>query len=100
MKFWPSEKKKLDDVMLKLKAIPDGEKLAKMFCKAMAWSEPDFVCKSKGEATKIVKELQKMKIVLEKLKESKVIVIQNGALLMDSQIDMLIATIPDKVAGK
>ena len=41
-----------------------------------------------------------MKIVLEKLKESKVIVIQNGALLMDSQIDMLIATIPDKVAGK
>ena len=100
VKFWPSEKKKLDDVMLKLKAIPDGEKLAKMFCKAMAWSEPDFVCKSKGEATKIVKELQKMKIVLEKLKESKVIVIQNGALLMDSQIDMLIATIPDKVAGK
>ena len=100
MKFWPGEKKKLDDVMLKLKSIPDGEKLSKMFCKAMVWSDPEFVCKSKGEATKIVKELQKMKGMLEKLKESKVIVIQNGALLLDSQVDALISTIPDRVAGK
>lgn len=100
VKYWPSEKKKVDDLMNKLKAIPDGEKLAKMFCKAMAWSEPDFMCKNKGEANKIVKELTKMKGNLEKMKESKVIVIQNGALLLDSQIDTLIATIPDKVAGK
>ena len=100
VKFWPGEKKKLDDVMLKLKSIPDGEKLSKMFCKAMVWSDPEFVCKSKGEATKIVKELQKMKGMLEKLKESKVIVIQNGALLLDSQIDALNSPIPDRVAGK
>ena len=100
VKYWPSEKKKVDDLMNKLKAVPDGEKLAKIFCKAMTWSDPDFVCKNKAEATKIVKELTKMKAMIEKMKESKVIVVQNGALLLDSQIDMLIATIPDKVAGK
>ena len=99
-KYWPSEKKKVDDLMNKLKAVPDGEKLAKIFCKVMTWADPEFTCKNKAEATKIVKELAKMKAMLEKMKESKVIVVQNGALLLDSQIDMLIATIPEKVAGK
>ena len=99
-KYWPSEKKKVDDLMNKLKAVPDGEKLAKIFCKVMTWSDPEFTCKNKAEATKIVKELTKMKGMLEKMKESKVIVVQNGALLLDSQIDALIATIPDRVAGK
>jgi CRISPR/Cas system CSM-associated protein Csm2 small subunit len=100
VKFWPSEKKKLDDVMARLKAIPDAEKLSKMFCKAMTWSEPDFECKNAGEAKKIVAELKKMKTQLAKMKESKVIVVQNGALLLDSQIDTLVETIPDRVAGK
>ena len=100
VKFWPSEKKKLDDVMQRLKAIPDAEKLSKMFCKVMTWAEPDFVCKNKGEAKKIVEELKKMKPVLAKMKESKVIVVQNGALLMDAQLDTLIETIPDKIAVK
>ena len=100
VKYWPSEKKKLDDVMARLKAIPDAEKLSKMFCKAMTWSEPDFECKNAGEAKKIVAELKKMKTQLAKMKESKVIVVQNGALLLDSQIDTLVETIPDRVAGK
>ena len=100
VRHWPSEKKKVDDAMQRLKAIPDAEKLAKMFCKAMAWSEPDFECKNAGEAKKIVAELKKMKPQLEKMKESKVIVVQNGALLLDSQIDTLIETIPGRVAGK
>ena len=100
VKYWPSEKKKLDDVMARLKSIPDAEKLAKMFCKAMAWAEPDFECRNAGEAKKIVAELKKMKTQLVKMKESKIIVVQNGALLLDSQIDTLVETIPDRVAGK
>ena len=101
VKFWPSEKKKLDDVMLKLKAVPDAEKLAKIFTKVMVWADPEFVCKNAGEAKKIVAELEKkIKPQLAKMKESKVIVVQNGALLLDSQIDELIATIPSRLPEK
>ena len=71
-----------------------------MYCKLMAWSEPDFTCKNGGEVKKIIGELNKMKKDLEKLKESKVIVVQNGALLMDAQVDELISLIPTKVPEK
>ena len=53
-----------------------------------------------GEAASIVKELQKMKVSLANLKESKVIAVQNGAQVIDAQIDELVSTIPDRVAGK
>ena len=101
VKFWPSEKKKLDDVMMKLKSVPDAEKLAKIFTKVMVWADPDFVCKNAGEAKKIVAELEKkIKPQLAKMKESKVIVIQNGALILDSQIDELISSIPSRLPEK
>ena len=101
VKYWPSEKKKLDDVMLKLKAVPDAEKLAKIFTKVMTWANPEFVCKNAGEAKKIVAELEKkIKPQLAKMKESKVIVIQNGALILDSQIDELISSIPSRLPEK
>lgn len=57
------------------------------------------VCKNAGEAKKIVAELNKMKKDLGKLKDSKVVVVQNGALLMDMKVDELIAQMPTKVAG-
>ena len=94
------EKKRLEDVYAKLKAVPDAEKMAKMFMKLKAWADPEFMCKNAGEAKKIVAELNKMKKDLEKMKESKVIVIQNGALLMDIQVDELISAIPLKVPSK
>ena len=100
VKFWPGEKKRLEIVYAKLKAVPEAEKLAKMFIKLKTWGEPDFTCKNAGEAKKIVAELNKMKKDLEKMKESKVIVIQNGALLMDVQVDELISVIPAKVPEK
>ena len=100
LKYWPQEKKRLETVAARLKASPEGAKLAQMYCKLMVWAEPDFTCKNAGEAKKIVGELNKMKKDLEKLKESKVIVIQNGALLMDSQVDELISLIPTKVPEK
>ena len=71
-----------------------------MFCKLMTWAGPDFTCKNAGEAKKIVAELNKMKKDLEKLQESKVIVVQNGALTMATQVDELIALIPTKVPEK
>ena len=100
VKFWPSEKKKLDEVMQKIKLIPDAEKLAKMFSKAIVWADPNFVCKNAGEAKKIVAELKKMKPALTKMKESKIIEIQNGALLLDAQVDELMSSIPSRLPEK
>ena len=100
VKFWPGEKKRLEAVYAKLKSVPDAEKMAKMFMKLKTWAEPEFTCKNAGEAKKILAELNKMKKDLEKMKESKVIVVQNGALLMDIQVDELISIIPSKVPEK
>ena len=100
LRYWPSEKKRLDSAMAKIKANPESLKLAQMFCKLMTWSDPDFTCKNASEAKKIVAELNKIKKDLEKLQESKVIVVQNGALTMASQVDELIALIPTKVPEK
>ena len=44
--------------------------------------------------------INKMKKDLEKLKESKVIVVQNGALLLDGEIDDLISLMPSRVQTK
>jgi len=100
IKYWPAEKKRLEAAAAAIKANPEADALAKMFCKLMAWSKPEFTCKNAGEVKKIVTELNKMKKTLEKLKESKIIEIQNGALLMDAQVDELIAIIPTKVPEK
>ena len=97
LKYWPSEKKRLDAAYAKLKANPEVEPLAKMFCKLMEWSKPDFTCKNAGEAKKIVQDLNKMKKSIEKMKESKNISVQNGAQLIDMKIDELVSVIPTKV---
>lgn len=98
--FWPGETKKLAAFKAKIKQMPEANKLAQIFCKLMTWADPNFTCKNASDAKKIVAELNKMKKDLEKFKESKSVVVQNGALLMDGQIDELIATIPMKVPEK
>lgn len=100
VKYWPMEKKHLDAVYEKLKAVPEVDKMARMFMKIKTWSEPEFACKNAGEAKKIVAELNKMKKELEKLKESKVVVVQNGALIMDIKVDELIMCIPSMLNSK
>ena len=100
LKYWPTERKKVARYAEKIKNIPDADKLAKIFVKASEWADPSFECKNAGEARKIVAELSKMKKDLEKLKESKTIVIQNGALLLDGEIDDLISLIPSRVQTK
>lgn len=103
LKYWPSEKKRLDSVFAKIKSVPGVEKLAKIFIKLKAWDDPEFTCKNAGEAKKIVAELNKMKKDLEKMKDpekSPVVVIQNGASLLDIKVDELISAIPLKVPAK
>lgn len=99
LKYWPSEKKRVEGAQARAKSSPEFETLAKAFCKVMEWSSPDFTCKGASDAKKIVQELNKMKKTLEKLKESKNLIAQNGALILDLKVDELIATIPFKVPG-
>lgn len=94
LRFWPSEKKRLEEQANRIKQNPEMFKLSQMFCKVMVWADPDFTCKNAGEAKKIVGELKKIKKDLEKLKESKIVVVQNGALLMDVKVDELIDAMP------
>ena len=68
LKYWPTEKKRIEAAYAKLKANPEVELMGKMFCKLAEWSKPDFTCKNAGEAKKIVQELNKMKKDLEKMK--------------------------------
>lgn len=104
LRFWPKEKKNLDPVLTKIKTNPGAMKLAQMFCKLMVWMDPEFTCKNQGEAKSIVAALNKMKVDLEKLKEQKGkevdVVVQNGALILDSQVDELISTMPTRVSLK
>ena len=100
VKFWPAEKKRLERIYAKFKSIPELDTLSKMFCKMMVWEDPEFTCKNAGEAKKIVQELNKMKRSLGKMKESKVIQVQSGALLLDMKADELIATVPSKLPAK
>jgi hypothetical protein len=66
----------------------------------MEWADPAFVPKNAAAAKKIVAELNKSKKLLEKLKESKVMIVQNGASMLDAEIDELISSIPSKVPEK
>lgn len=100
LKHWPAEKKNVEAASAKIKAIPDSEMMAKIFCRAMEIDSPDFVCKSAGDAKKIVAELNKAKKSLSKLKESTNTTVQNGALLIDMKLDELISSVPTKVPVK
>lgn len=99
-KLWPSEKKKFEKALAFMKTLPEADQLYKMLKQLTVWSKPDFAPKNASDAKKIVAELGKMKKILEKLKESKNITVQNAALVMDGQIDELTGTIPSLVPSK
>lgn len=82
------------------KGDPEVEVLSQAFISVMEFSDPNFRCKSPSEAKKIGVELDKMKKKIEKLKESKNVVVQNGALLLDVELDELISALPSKVVAK
>lgn len=100
LKYWPAEKKGLEAAVAKVRAVPESEVLGKVFCRIMELDDPSFVCKSESDAKKIVAELNKAKKSIEKLKESKTIKVQNGALTIDVKLDELISSIPTKVLVK
>ena len=99
-KYWPSEKRSVARYVNAIKAVPDADKLGTVFGKIVAWADPSFECKNEAEAKKIVSELRKMKKTLERLKASKNMTVQGGAMALESEVDELIDVIPSKVAPK
>ena len=97
LRHWPYEKKRLEPVLKNVTAGPDAALLAQTYCRLKVWDDPDFRCKNAGEAKKIVQELGKMKKAIAPLKDSSTILIQDGALLIDLQLDDLLATIPMRI---
>ena len=96
-KYFPWDKKSVEVYADKLKRNPDAHKLCAVLKDVVVWSDPEFECKNKSEAKKIVGRLNAMKKLVEKLKEEKSLPIQNGAHVLDAEIDRLIETIPTKV---
>ena len=99
-KRFPGEKRKLAKYSAMLKAAPEYATLGRMFGDVMTWSAPDFECKNDAEAKKIVAKLNQMKAAMEKMKNSKNIKVQNGAMVLESEIESLIDVIPSKVMSK
>ena len=99
-RYFPSGKKDVSAYVEKLKANPDAAALGEILKDVLAWSDPEFKCKSKSEAKKIVTKLNAMKKNVEKLKGSKFLSVQNGAFMLSGEIDQLIENIPMKVAPK
>ena len=90
MKYWPSEKQKLDAFLKKAMSDPDLAIVLKAFARMADWKNPDFTPKNAGETKKIVADLNKMKKALGKLKESKNFRVQNAASLVDMSVDDLL----------
>jgi len=99
-RLFPSEKKSLKKIETAIKANKDIVTLGKIMEKVMVWGRPDFLCKSVGEAKKLTAELQKMKKTVDVIAESKNVALQGEALLLQSQMDTLIAEMPTKVGEK
>ena len=103
MKYWPRERQRFAAEIAKINAIPQVKKLAIGYTKAMNWMDPNFTCKNATEAKKIVAELKKLKkdlAALKELKEPKLEPIKIAAMDLDSKVDMLIDTIPNRLPEK
>jgi len=99
-RYFPMDKKSVEVYADMVKRNSDAQKLCAILKDVLAWSDPEFACKNKSEAKKIVGKLKGMKKTVEKLKEAKSLPIQNGAYVLSGEIDQLIENIPMKVVSK
>lgn len=100
LKYWPGEKKRLEDMMGKIKGNAELESMGKMFCKLMEYQRPDFTPKNASDTKKIIADLKKWRKGLAKSKESPNITIQNAALLVDMKIEEVTGMMEAKLPAK
>ena len=104
-KYWPKEKQRFAMEMAKINAIPQAKKLAAAYCDVMTWINPEFTVRNAGEAKKVVGKLQKIKKDLAAIKDLKDVPkqlepLKYAAMDLDSKVDMLIDTIPNRLPEK
>ena len=97
---WPTAKKDLAEVEKKYKGNKDFETLGKALAKIRAVGADGFSCKSETEAKKLQGELRKLLTLLEPLKESKHLSVQNDAFTLVPKLEAAIESLPGKVAAK
>ena len=101
IKYFPSEKKRVEESAAKIKSRPEYAMLAKVFGKLKMWSDPNFAPKNAAEAKKITQELNNMKKKIAPIKDQATnIVAQNGAMVIDMMIDEVLSLIQSKVPSK
>ena len=101
IKYFPSEKKRVEASAAKIKSRPEYAMLAKVFGKLKMWSDPNFAPKNAAEAKKITQELNNMKKKIAPIKDQATnIVAQNGAMIIDMKIDEVLSLVQSKVPSK
>ena len=105
VKYWPRERQRFAMELAKINAVPQAKKLAAAYCDVMVWNDPAFTVRNAGEAKKIVGKLQKIKKDLAAIKDLKDVPkplepLKYAAMDLDSKVDMLIDTIPNRLPEK
>ena len=95
---WPSAKKDVEKATARIKSISGSEKMGKLYVLIRKCSDPAFVPKNAAETKKLVAELKAAKTYLERMKNSKVQVLQNAAFAMVGEIDRLVEDLPTRTA--
>ena len=93
---WPSAKKDVEKATTRIKSISGAEKIGKLYVLIRKCSDPAFVPKNAAEAKKIVGELKAAKPYLERMKTSKVPVLQNAAFALVGEVERLVEDLPTR----
>lgn len=94
---WPSSKKDMASYVEKFKSVPDLEMVAKTFVLYRQCSDPEFSPASLGEAKRLAAQLMKQKPMLEKLKTSSNVMVQNAAFKMLGDIEAVAESLASRV---
>ena len=93
---WPAAKKDVEKAVTRIKSISGADKMCKLYLAVRKYADPAFVPKNAAEAKKIVGELKAAKQYLERMKKSKVPVLQNAAFSIAGEVERLVDDIPTR----
>lgn len=91
MALYPSEKKRMTALLARFKDLPEVPRLGKALTLVLKYRDESYVPKNAGEAKKTVAALLKAKKDIASFKDSQQISSQNAALLIDAEIDQIVA---------
>lgn len=96
---WPSSKKEMASCLAKIKSVPELESVAKAFVLYRQCADPEFSPASPNEAKRLAAQLLKQKPLLEKLKASSNVKVQNAAFKILRDLDEVAASLSSRIGG-